>query len=64
MSITCIAAWLLLPLIVLFGIVYWVTETRPQRIRRWRQQGMTQKAIAQRLGCSVYQVRKALVPSQ
>ena len=60
MSITCIAAWavalLLLPVLVLL----WATETRPQRIRRWRAAGMTQKAIAERLGCSVYQVRKAL----
>jgi hypothetical protein len=60
MSISCLAAWLLLPLIVLVGVVYWVTETRPQRIRRWRSEGMTQKAIAERLGCSLYQVRKAL----
>lgn len=60
MSITCLAAWavalLLLPVLVLL----WATETRPQRIRRWRATGMTQKAIAERLGCSVYQVRKAL----
>lgn len=61
MSISCIAAWLLLPLIVLIGILNWITETRPQRIRRWRAEGISQKAIAQRLGCSVYQVRKALV---
>jgi DNA-binding CsgD family transcriptional regulator len=36
------------------------TETREQRIRRWRSYGHTQKAIAQRLGISTYQVRKAL----
>lgn len=60
MSITCIAAWaavlLLLPLLVLL----WATESREQRIRRWRSYGHTQKAIAQRLGISTYQVRKAL----
>lgn len=60
MSITCAAYWLLLPLLVLLAVILWATETRTQRIRRWRKQGMTQKAIAQRLNCSVYQVRKAL----
>ena len=60
MSITCAAYWLLLPLLVLLAVTLWATETRTQRIRRWRSAGMTQKAIAQRLNCSVYQVRKAL----
>jgi DNA-binding CsgD family transcriptional regulator len=60
MSISCIAYWLLLPLLVLLAVILWATETRTQRIRRWRSAGMTQKAIAQRLNCSVYQVRKAL----
>lgn len=60
MSISCIAYWLLLPLLVLLAMILWATETRTQRIRRWRKEGMTQKAIAQRLNCSVYQVRKAL----
>ena len=60
MSITCAAYWLLLPLLVLLAVILWATETRTQRIRRWRGAGMTQKAIAQRLNCSVYQVRKAL----
>lgn len=61
MTISCIAYWLLLPLLVLVAAAYWLTETRTQRIRRWRKEGMTQKAIAERLGCSLYQVRKALV---
>ena len=60
MSITCIAAWALALLLLPVLILLWATETRPQRIRRWRKEGMTQKAIAERLGCSVYQVRKAL----
>ena len=61
MSITCIAAWALALLLLPVLILLWATETRTQRIRRWRNQGMTQKAIAERLGCSLYQVRKALV---
>lgn len=60
MSLTCAAYWLLLPLLVLLAVILWATETRTQRIRRWRSAGMTQRAIAQRLNCSVYQVRKAL----
>ena len=61
MSITCIAAWavalLLLPLVVLL----WATESREQRARRWRRQGLTQQAIADRLGCSRSTVRKMLL---
>jgi DNA invertase Pin-like site-specific DNA recombinase len=61
MSITCIAAWavalLLLPLLVLL----WATESREQRARRWRRQGLTQQAIADRLGCSRSTVRRLLV---
>lgn len=61
MSITCIAAWavalLLLPLLVLL----WATETPQQRARRLRSYGLTQQAIADRLGTTRYQVRKLLL---
>ena len=61
MSITCITAWavalLLLPLLVLL----WATESREQRARRWRRDGLTQQAIADRLGCSRSTVRRLLV---
>jgi ABC-type spermidine/putrescine transport system permease subunit II len=60
MSITCIAAWaialLLLPIVVLL----WVSESREQRARRWRRQGLTQQAIADRLGCSRTTARRLL----
>lgn len=60
MSTTCILLWaaalLLLP--VLF--ILWVLETRPERARRWRRQGLTQQAIADRLGCSRSTVRRLL----
>lgn len=60
MSITCIAAWaaalLLLPIVLLL----WATESRQQRARRWRRQGLTQQAIADRLGCSRTTVRRLL----
>jgi hypothetical protein len=52
-----IVAALLLPLLVLL----WLTESREQRARRWRRDGMTQQAIADRLGCSRSTVRRMLV---
>jgi DNA invertase Pin-like site-specific DNA recombinase len=61
MSVTCLAAWvavlILLPILVLF----WASESRQQRARRWRQAGLTQQAIADRLGCSRSTVRRLLV---
>jgi DNA-binding CsgD family transcriptional regulator len=59
-TITCITLWLLTPLIALVAVIYWLSETEQQRIRRWRAAGKTQKAIAEALGISTYRVRKAL----
>lgn len=59
-TLTCAAFWLLTPLLALVAVIYWLTETEQQRIRRWRAAGMTQRAIAETLGCSTYRVRKAL----
>jgi IS30 family transposase len=60
MSISCIAAWavalLLLPVLVLA----WLSEGRRERARRWRRQGLTQQAIATRLGCGRSTVRRLL----
>ncbi len=60
MSLTCLAAWavalLLLPILILF----WATESREQRARRWRRNGWTQQAIADRLGVSRTTVRRLL----
>lgn len=41
-------AAVLLPLLVLL----WATESRGQRIRRWRAAGLPWRVIADRLGCS------------
>ncbi len=49
-------ALILLPLIVLA----WASESRQQRARRWRRSGMTQQAIADRLGCSRTTARRLL----
>jgi ParB-like chromosome segregation protein Spo0J len=60
MTTTCLAAWaialLLLPCIVLA----WALESRADRARRWRRAGLTQQAIAARLGCSRSTVRRML----
>ena len=60
MTTTCLLAWaavlLLLPLVFLF----WLTESREQRARRWRRDGMTQQAIADRTGVSRTTVRRWL----
>ena len=49
-------ALLLLPVLILL----WATESRGQRIARWHRSGVSQRAIAQRLGVSRYVVRRAL----
>lgn len=57
---SCAFAWglalLLLPLVVLL----WATESPDRRARRWRAAGMSQRAIADRLGCTRYRVRQLL----
>ena len=58
---TSIAIALLLPLLLLIAVLLWVTESKPQRIRRYRRQySLSQQAIADRLGISRHQVRRAL----
>jgi hypothetical protein len=47
---------LLLPLLFLL----WATESRQQRARRWRRDGLTYRVIAERLGCSQTTVRRLL----
>lgn len=61
MSITCSTAWVVALLFLPLVVLLWATESREQRARRWRHQGMTQQAIADRLGCSRTTVRKLLM---
>jgi ParB-like chromosome segregation protein Spo0J len=60
MSITCLAAWALALLLLPALILAWATESRTDRARRWRRAGLTQQAIADRLGCSRSTVRRML----
>ena len=61
MSITCFAAWVAVFVFLPIVVLLWATESRQQRARRWRQAGLTQQAIADRLGCSRSTVRRLLV---
>jgi DNA-binding IclR family transcriptional regulator len=61
MSTTCLAAWALALLLLPVLFLAWLAETRADRARRWRRQGLTQQAIATRLGCSRSTVRRLLV---
>ena len=60
MTTTCLAAWALALLLLPLLILLWALETRTDRARRWRRQGLTQQAIANRLGCSRSTVRRLL----
>jgi DNA invertase Pin-like site-specific DNA recombinase len=61
MSIACLAAWVAVLILLPIVVLLWATESRQQRARRWRQAGLTQQAIADRLGCSRSTVRRMLV---
>ena len=61
MTITSLLALLLAALLLPLLVLLWLTESREQRARRWRRDGLTQQAIADRLGCSRSTVRRLLV---
>ena len=56
-TILCALLW---ALIIPLAWVLWLSESKEQRIRRWHRDGMSQRAIAERLGTTRWQVRKAL----
>jgi hypothetical protein len=60
-TILCILFWIIVPLILIGAIVNrLVLETQPERIRRMRQAGMSQRAIADALSITRYRVHLAL----
>jgi len=60
-TLLCILFWIIVPLILIGAIVNrLVLETQPERIRRMRQAGMSQRAIADALGITRHKVRLAL----
>jgi DNA invertase Pin-like site-specific DNA recombinase len=56
---TSLILWaLMVPLLIVLGVILWATEDRKAKARRWRRAGMTQRAIADRLGVSRTTVRR------
>jgi len=53
--------WLLLPLLAVVALIDLATMSQARRVRLLRSAGLSQTAIAARLGCSRYRVRLALV---
>lgn len=58
MTVSLLLWLLLVPLLIALGVLLWATEDRKARARRWRKAGMTQAAIAERLGVSRSTVRR------
>jgi hypothetical protein len=52
-----ILALIALPILILL----WATESRQQRARRWRRDGLTYRVIAQRLNCSQTTARRLVL---
>ena len=52
--------WLLLPLLAVAALIDLATMSEQRRVRVLRNAGLSQSAIAARLGCSRYRVRVAL----
>lgn len=59
-TILSILFFLVLPVIVVCMFLGRLTETRRQQIRRLRREGLSQRAIAAKVGVTVYRVRLAL----
>ena len=52
-----LALWLIIPVLVLIAIIDLTTASPSRRARIWRQSGLSQRAIAEKLGVSRYRVR-------
>ena len=52
--------WLLLPLLAVAALIDLATMSEQRRVRVLRNAGLSQSAIAARLGCSRYRVRLCL----
>ena len=59
-TLATLFAFLLLPLLVLWGVLLWLSESREQRIQRLHRSGLSQRAVAAKLGVTRYAVTKAL----
>jgi DNA-binding CsgD family transcriptional regulator len=59
-TISCALLWALTPLLIVLVAIAWALETKRDRARRWRRQGLSQQRIAERLRCSRWKVRQLL----
>jgi DNA-binding CsgD family transcriptional regulator len=59
-TISCALLWVLTPLLIVLVAIAWALETKRDRARRWRRAGLSQRRIADRLGCSRWRVRQLL----
>ncbi len=57
---TTFVTFLLLPLLLAFAVLLWLSESKEQRVRRWVASGVSQREAARRLNVSRYFVSKAL----
>lgn len=57
-TFTCLLATVLAVLTIPFLLIWRATESRPQRIRRWRRHGLSWQTIATRYGVSTSTVRR------
>jgi IS30 family transposase len=60
MTTTCLLAWVAVILLLPVLALLWLTESRQQRAKRWRRDGATQQAIADRMGVSRTTIRRWL----
>jgi hypothetical protein len=60
MSLTLVLAWALALALLPVLIITRVSESQTDRIQRWYASGMSQRAIAKRLGIGRHKVAQAL----
>jgi len=52
-----LAFWLIVPVLVLIALIDLATASPARRAHIWQRSGLSQRAIAERLGVSRYRVR-------
>jgi len=60
MTTTCLLAWALALLLLPVLFIAHLTESRTETVRRLHRSGLSQRRIADRLGCSRWKVRQLL----
>jgi DNA-binding CsgD family transcriptional regulator len=60
MSATCLLAWALALLLLPVLLIARLTESRTETVQRLHRSGLSQRRIADRLGCSRWKVRQLL----